>query len=245
MDGGREGRLARTLVELAGSLASDADPAAFPQAVAERVVDALGVAAAGLVLADRHGPYRVVAWSDERALALHHLELRTGDGPCLECWRTGGAVSQVLSDPTGRWPGFGAEARAVGFSAVHALPLRLRGQMIGAISLFRDEPAPLEAADLEAGQAIADVATIGIVQQRTIAEARARAEQLQSALESRILIEQAKGLLAGRTGVSVDRAFEMLRSHARNNNLELVEVARALVEGALPVHAFGRPPPTR
>jgi transcriptional regulator with GAF, ATPase, and Fis domain len=249
VDAFRDDRLARTLVELAGTIAADTEHAVFPQVVTERVVEVLDVTAAGLMLIDASGALSIAAWSDERVHQLQQHQLREREGPCLDCWSTGEPVSQLLGgggdgEPEDPWPGFCARARAVGFTSVHALPLRRRDRTLGAICLFLERSGALDLADVEAGQVIADVTAIAIVQQQAILEARTRAAQLQAALDSRVVIEQAKGLLAGWTGVDVGRAFELLRAYARSHNTELGEVARQLVDGRLRAQAFVRRPPS-
>jgi GAF domain-containing protein len=246
VDGGREQRLVRTLVALADTLVTGFDLGDFLDTLAERCVEVLDIAAAGLMLADPRGALRVVASSDERVHLLELFELQNEEGPCLDCWRTGEpVVNEVVGAQGGRWPRFGAEAHAAGFRSVHALPMRLREQTIGALNLFRDDLGALDEADVLAGQAMADVATIGILHERALLEARVLSEQLQAALNNRVIIEQAKGMLAAQANVDLGHAFRMMRFYARNNNLGLSEVARGVLEGLLPIQAVtlaDRPP---
>jgi len=237
--GGGDERLAQVLVELADTLVSGFDVVDFLHTVAVRSVEVLDIAAAGLMVADQRGDLRLVASSDERTHLLELLELQNEEGPCLDCWRTGRPiVTGALDAERTRWPRFCAEATGVGFNSVHALPMRLREQTIGALNLFRLGAGTLEPVDVVAGQAMADIATIGILQQRAVSEARVLAEQLQAALNNRVVIEQAKGMLAARADVAVDRAFELLRSYARNNNMGLGGVARDFLEGRLAADAL-------
>lgn len=224
--------LAQTLVELADTLVADFDVVDFLHTLTLRCTELLGAAEAGLMLADQRGGLRVVASSSERARLLELFEIQNEQGPCLDCFRSGTrvAVSDLDEDPD-RWPLFTAEAKNAGFRSVYALALRCQSQIIGALNLFRSTTGALDEEDLVAAQAMADVATIGILQQRAVQEARVLAEQLQSALNSRIVIEQAKGVLAERAQVNLDDAFGMLRGYARNHNARLREVAEAVISG--------------
>lgn len=226
--------LARALVELADTLVADFDVVDFLHTLALRCTELLDAAEAGLMLADPRGGLRVVASSSERARLLELFEIQNEQGPCLDCFRSGGlvVVEDLDRDPD-RWPLFTPEARTAGFRSVYALALRCQNQVIGALNLFRTSPGALPEDDLIAAQAMADVATIGILQQRAVQEARVLAEQLQSALNSRVVIEQAKGVLAERAQVNLDDAFGILRTHARNHNARLREVAEAVIAGAL------------
>jgi len=184
-----------------------------------------------------------MASSDERAHTLELFEVQNQEGPCLDCVRSGEpVVNEPLAAGGNRWPAFSREARAAKFRFAHALPLRLRDQILGALNLFSDEEARLAEAELVVGQALADVATIGLVQARAMEEARVLAEQLQGALNSRVIIEQAKGMLAEHANVDLDAAFRLLRSYARNRNEYLSDVARAVVQGSLPAEAVASRP---
>jgi transcriptional regulator with GAF, ATPase, and Fis domain len=191
------------------------------------------VDAAGLMLADQRGQLRATAASTENARLLELFELQTDTGPCVDCFRTGSAVVNVdLLANEERWPRFAEAARAAGFIAVHALPLRLRTTVIGALNLFCARPGVLSRADVRTSQALADVATIGILAQRSAHQAELLAAQLQRALTSRVIIEQAKGILAERRQITVDQAFVLLRNHARADHLPLSELARDVAEGS-------------
>ena len=226
-------RLSRVFVELADTLVSDFDIVEFMTTLADRCVELLGADEAGVVLADEQGILRSVASSNETARLLELFEIQNQEGPCLDCYRTGEQLlNQFLVTPD-QWPVFGPEARRLGFTVVHALPMRLRGRVIGAVNVFGSSAAELDPIDIEVGQALADVATVGLLQERTIREARILNEQLQGALTSRVVIEQAKGVLAERLKVEMDVAFTLLREHARRNSQRLSLVATALVEGQL------------
>ena len=242
----REAMLARTFVELADTLVADFDVVELLTLLADRCVDVLDVDAAGLMLVAPDGDLRVMASSSEAMRVLELFELQTKEGPCLDCYRTGQpVVNQDLATVDGRWPRFAAEALAAGFHSVHALPMRLRGTVIGALNLFHIEPGEMRQTDIESAQALADVATIAILQHRATLEAQVLNEQLNHALNSRIVIEQAKGMVAEREGLNMEQAFATLRNHARNHNLRLADVARDVIAGNLAAAALDRPPPAK
>lgn len=230
----REALLARTFVELADTLVAEFDVVELLTLVADRCVDLLRVDAAGLMLVAADGQLRVMASSNEAMRVLELFELQAKEGPCLDCYRSGERVlNQDLAAGTVRWPRFGPEALRAGFNTVHALPMRLRGSVIGALNLFHVDSREMREDDVDAAQALADVATIAILSQRAAREAQLVNEQLTHALNSRIAIEQAKGMLAERVGVNMEQSFTALRGHARNHNLRLADVARDLVDGRL------------
>ena len=235
----REAQLARTLVELADTLVFNFDVVELLTVLADRCVDVLGVGAAGLMLAAPDGDLRVMASSSEAMRLLELFELQSEEGPCLDCYRTGKPVANAdLTDGTGRWPKFAAEALAAGFHSVHALPMRLRGTVIGALNLFSVEPGEMPQTDIDSAQALADVATIAILQHRATLEAQVLNEQLHTALNSRIVIEQAKGMVAERKQLNMEQAFAALRQFARSHNRRLSEVAAAVIDGSLSVSAL-------
>jgi transcriptional regulator with GAF, ATPase, and Fis domain len=226
----REDLLARTFVELADTLVSDFDVVELLTLLTNRCVELFSVAGAGLLLMDPAGGVQVAASSEHRMELLDRFELEQQEGPCLDCFRSGEPVrSDDLRADVARWPRFVPEALHAGYGAAVAVPLRLRRQVIGAMNMLRVEPGIPEPADLLAAQALADVATIGLLQQRATEEQRILSVQLQRALDSRVVVEQAKGVLAAGTGLDVDGAFAALRRYARNRNERLSEVARALV----------------
>jgi hypothetical protein len=237
----REQRLAETFVELADTLVADFDVIEFLQVLASRCVELLDVSAAGLVLADQGGSLRVVAASDERARLLELFEVQGDEGPCRDCYRLGAAVVNVdLGAAGGRWPGFAPRAVAEGFGSANALPLRLRAQVVGSLNLFHAGAGGLVSLELRLAQALADAAAIGILQQRTIRHGEIAAAQLQAALTSRVVIEQAKGVLAERLQISTDDAFAVLRTAARSRSRPLSEVAREVAASAAGVAEVAR-----
>ncbi|MDE0805000.1 MAG: GAF and ANTAR domain-containing protein, partial [Acidimicrobiales bacterium] len=211
--------------------------------LAHRCVELLHATEAGVVLADPRGVLRSVASSNEQARLLELFELQNDEGPCLDCYRTGAQTLNEVLETSTRWPVFGPEARRRGFAMVHALPMRLRGEVIGAVNAFADDTDPLTRYEIDLGQAFADVATVGLLQERGIREARVLNEQLQGALNSRIVIEQAKGMLAERHQIDVAEGFESLRRYARDHNLRLAEVAQALLDGTIPPQSFNTQDP--
>ena len=224
--------LSETFVELTDTMVADFDVIDFLHVLTDRSVQLLDVSAAGLLLADPRGELRVVAASSEAARLLELFQIQSDQGPCLECFRTGQPVAAAdLADAVGRWPRFAAAARQAGFAAVQALPMRLRDQVIGALNLFRAQPGTFDPADVRVGQALADVATISLLHERSMRHSDTLNEQLQTALNSRVIIEQAKGKLAERLGLDMNQAFSLLRDHARNRNLRLSDVAQAVIDG--------------
>ena len=232
----RERRLAEVFVELADTLVEEFDVVDFLQVLTERCVELVDSDAAGLMLGDQRGDLQVVASTHESARLLDLFELQTQDGPCLECFSTGRMIANIdLADAGQRWPAFTRAAREVGFRTCHALPLKLRRQVIGSLNLFSTSGRPLSDDQLAVARGLADIATIGLLHERALHDQRLLAEQLQAALQSRILIEQAKGVLAARAGTSVASAFTLLRTHARRTGQPLTGVAEAVVAGLIAV----------
>lgn len=225
-------QLADVFVEMADTLVDDFDMIDFLHLLTERCVQLLGVSAAGLLLADGQGTLQVVAASSERTRLLELFQLQTDQGPCLDCYRSGQPVSVVDLLSAGRWPRFTAAAAEVGFASVYALPMRLRAEVIGALNLFDVTASILDADKVRVGQALADVATIGLLQHRAIRDRDVLTAQLQAALNTRVLIEQAKGVLAERLHLDVSAAFSVLRGEARRRNRRLSELAQAIVDGS-------------
>ncbi|MER5469065.1 GAF and ANTAR domain-containing protein [Streptomyces sp. NPDC002935] len=228
--------LAKTFVELADNLVADFDLIDFLRLLTDRCVGMLGASAAGVLLADRDGELRVMAASDEQVRLLELFQLQNDEGPCLDCFRTGAPVIVTdLNEEADRWPRFVAAAHRSGFGSVQALPMRLRDEVVGALNLFRTDPGPFDPDAMPLAQALADVATISLLQQRTAHRSTVLNEQLQNALNSRILIEQAKGKLAERQGVDMEQAFTTLRSYARAHNRRLSDLARAFIDDSEPL----------
>jgi GAF domain-containing protein len=227
--------LSETFVELTDTMVADFDLIDFLHVLTQRSVELLNVSAAGLLLADPRGELRVVAASSEAARLLELFQLQSDEGPCLDCFRSGQPVSVADLSAGQRWPQFAAAAEEAGFRAVQALPMRLRDQVIGALNLFRGTVGDFDADSIRVGQALADVATISLLQERSMRRRDTLNEQLQNALNSRVVIEQAKGKLAERLGIDVNQAFTLLRDQARNRNERLSDLARAFVEGTQPI----------
>jgi transcriptional regulator with GAF, ATPase, and Fis domain len=225
-------QLADAFVELADTMVADFDVIDFLHLLTQRSVQLLDASAAGVLLADPRGELRLVAASTEAVRVLELFQLQNHQGPCLECFRTGQPVDAADLTAAGQiWPQFAAAAREAGFGAVQALPMRLRRQVIGALNLFRAAPGTFGHEDLRVGQALADVATIGLLQERSTRRSDILNEQLQGALNSRVAIEQAKGKLAERLGLDMDMAFTLLRAYARDRNLRLSDLAQAFIDG--------------
>jgi GAF domain-containing protein len=230
----RERRLVQTFVGLADTLVDDYDIIDFMQTLAERSVDLLDVSAAGIMLADLEGQLRHVACSSEQMRLVELFELQVEEGPCFDAYREQALVRcDSAHDVAARWPRFAPQVRESGFVAVSAVPMRLRSQVIGALNLFASHAGALSDDDVVVAQAVADIATIGILQQRMITDTRVFSSQLEVALESRVAIEQAKGVVAEHNDVSVDAAFELIRGFARSHNRLLSDTARQIVDGTL------------
>jgi GAF domain-containing protein len=233
--------LVKTIVELADSLVDEFDVIDLLTLLSNRCVEVLGVDASGVMLAAPGGELQVVASSSEEMRLLELLQVQANEGPCVDCYRSGETIANVSLESTDIiWPTFTPMAIAQGFRSVHCLPLKLRGQTLGALNLFQlNETLALEPSDWLIAKAFADIATIAILQYRTISDASILNAQLSTALNSRIVIEQAKGMIAQAAAVDMDIAFERLRNHSRNNNLGLTDVARSIVVGELDPFAFG------
>lgn len=232
----RETVLTDTFVELADSLVDDFDIVDLLTVLAHRCVELLDADAAGIVIVDADGALRATASSSETMRILELFELQHTEGPCWDCYRSGQpVVNQDLATSGARWPNFAPVAVASGFRSADAVPMRLRDQIIGALNLFSTEPGSLNDTDLVVARALADIATIAILQQRRIFDADIVNDQLNHALTSRIVIEQAKGVVAEREELDMPEAFERLRTYARNNNLRLHDIAAAIVDGTLDI----------
>lgn len=230
-------QLTDVFVEMADTFVDDFDVIDFLHNLTGRCVELLGVTAAGLMLTDERDKLQVIAASTEQTRLLELFQLQTDQGPCVDCFRSGEPVSVADLRSAGQWPHFTAAAAEVGFASVHALPMRLRTEVIGALNLFHTEAGRLDEETQRVGQALADVATIGLLQQRAIQHRDSLTEQLQTALNSRVLIEQAKGTLSERLGLEVHEAFVILRREARSRNQRLSDFARAVLEGSAEVQA--------
>jgi hypothetical protein len=226
-------QLAQTFVRLADTLVDDYDAVELAQQLIDNSMVLLPIAAAGILIGDIHGELHVLASSSEETRLLELLQIEADLGPCLLSYRTGTQVviEDLRADPQ-RWPDFAARAAEYNYRSVVALPLRLRDERVGALNLFSNEIGSLAQGDIDVGQALADVATIGILHQRILTQSDVINQQLQSALNTRIIIEQAKGVIAERGSVDMEQAFTMLRVHARTTRQRLSDVAHAVVEHA-------------
>ncbi|MET9546569.1 GAF and ANTAR domain-containing protein [Streptomyces sp. NPDC006627] len=240
----REERLLAAVIEAVDTLVDDFDLIDFLQALCARCTELLDVSAAGVMLEDPGGKLQLIAASDEHTRLLELFALQHEQGPCVECHRTGTARLNIDLCSTAQaapFPVFAARAREAGFLVTHALPMRLRDQVIGGLSLFDSRVQDLSAGDARVAQSLADVATIAILQHRTIAHANQQRAQMHAALTSRVVIEQAKGILAERWNTSVDDAFDALRRYARAHQLGLSQLCRGLIDGQLAADAVPRP----
>jgi GAF domain-containing protein len=244
----READVVRSLVEMADTLVDDYDVIDLLTGLADRCVSLLGVSAAGVMLVSAAGSLGLAASSSEAMRLLELFEIQAAEGPCLDAFRTGEPVGhEDLEAGSGRWPSFTAAALAAGFRSASALPLRLREVTLGALNLLSVTRSPLDEADVIVARAFADLAALSIAQHRASAEAQRLNEQLSGALTSRVVIEQAKGVISERAGVPLAEAFSRLRAYARNRNLRLTDVAQAAVDGTLDPKAWAlsaRPAPS-
>lgn len=225
-------RVAETFVELADTLVLGFDTIDFLHTLTERCVELLHVSAAGILLADQQGVLNLVAASTEKARLLELFQLQEDEGPCLDCFDTGRPVGcDDLGAAPQRWPRFAMAARAQGFAAVDAVPMRLRDQVIGALNLFRTSPGPPSEDVTLLAQSFANVAAIGILHVRALWQSEMIAEQVQNALDSGVTIQQAKGILTVRLQIDLADALSLLRTHARNSNQLLSDVAQQVIDG--------------
>jgi GAF domain-containing protein len=235
----RESAVLEAFVRLADTLIADFDMIDVLHGLTTDCVALFPVEAAGLLLSDPrgvndHGALRVVASSSEQARLVELFQLQSDEGPCLDCYRGGRPVSAPDLAEAGRWPRFTAGALEQGFRSAHAVPMRLRGRTIGALDLFGAQPGALTPADLRVAQALADLATISVLQQRNLRAQRGHAEQLHAALHHRAIIEQAKGVLAERGGLDMAAAFTQLRNHAHRTGQPLTDLARGITTRDIP-----------
>jgi GAF domain-containing protein len=224
-------RLVKIFVEVSDTLVDEFDLVDFLSMLADRTATLVEASAVGLLLADQRGRLQFMAASDENARLLELFQVQNDEGPCLDAFRTTKPITNAdLRDAASRWPRFAPRATEAGFRSVHAFPLRLRSQVIGALNVFGGEVGgSLDDGAIQIVQALADIAAIGLLQARAIRRGEILTEQLQGALNSRIIIEQAKGAIAQVRGVSVDDAFAMIRGYARRNNRRLGDVAHLIV----------------
>lgn len=245
MDSARQDRLFANLGALAGALVNGVDVADVADRVMAGCLDLLSVSSAGLLLEDQRGTLAILACSSEDTRELELLELQSREGPCYAAFRTG---REVLVDDVattqGRWPVFAPPAHAQGIVMMAAFPLLVGDRAIGGLNLARKTVMPLSARELQLARLLASVATIGVVHHRRVRDRELLAQQLQTALESRVCIEQAKGIIAARAGVSMGAAFDMLRAAARASRRPLADLAGDLVAGRASAARFARGAPT-
>ena len=227
-------RLLHAFVTLADTLVADCDVVELAQQLIDNSMTLLPIAAAGIVLGDAQGGLHVLASSCERSRLLELLQVDSDTGPCLEAYRTGQPVfvDDLTVEPQ-RWPAFAQRAAECSFRSMSALPMRLRDERVGALNLFRTDTGSMSQSDVAVGQALADVATIGMLHQRMMTRSELVNQQLQTALSTRVIIEQAKGVLAERGAIDMDQAFTALRTHARQTQRRLADLARAVDTSAI------------
>lgn len=238
----RQTLTATAFLEIVDTLVGDFDVIDVLTALTSRCTELLGAAAAGILLADRDGHLRVIGASTEEIQLLELFQVQNDQGPCLDCYRSGKVVLHSNLDDRSPWPLFAAECTQAGFASVCAVPLRSKAHVLGCLNLFMSEPGGLSDSDVALAQALADVASIAIVQDQATRDSANREGHLQHALDSRIAIEQAKGMIAERHSTGMDDAFLRLRTYARNNNRGLTQLAEAVVAGTISVADLGSPP---
>jgi len=232
-------RLAHVFVEVADSLVAGFDVIEFLHTVASRAAEISGNAEAGLVLADEKGRLHHIGSSDHGARLLELVQIQDEQGPCRDCYVNGVVVDTDLGAAAGRWPLVAPRAVAAGFSSVHAFPMRLRDQVIGALNVFGQQPGALDLQVVGVLQALADIATIALLQEQAISRADLLNQQLQTALDNRVAVEQAKGAVAASLGVDVAEAFERMRRHARSARVPLIAYAHELLSHPARIHELG------
>ncbi|QGV67747.1 GAF and ANTAR domain-containing protein [Clavibacter nebraskensis] len=237
----REALLVHTFVTLADSLVSGYDVLDLLQTLVDQATLLFDASASGIIIGPDAQHLEVVASTSEKSRLVGLMQLEAGEGPCVEAVSTGRVVSvSDVREIADRWPAFAAEAQGAGYVSVHAIPLRLRGQIIGSLNLFREHEGALNEADATAAQALADVATISVLQERTIRDSSVVHDQLRHALDSRVLIEQAKGVISRTLGVDMDEAFRLIRREARSTSTAMPAVAAEIVEGRVTLRASAR-----
>jgi GAF domain-containing protein len=232
----REGAIIDAFVHLSDTLVEDYDVIEFLHFLSERCVELTDIDEVGVMIGALPGRLQAVAASTERSYLLELFEVQNEDGPCLDAFRGGITVTaEDLSDEPARWPIFTPRAIAAGFGSVHSVPMRLRNEVIGAVNLLCVEPGAMSSSDARLVRALSDIATVGILQQRTISEVEVVNSGLATALNSRVRIEQAKGVVAERAGTTVDEAFAMIRDHARSRQLRLTALCEDIVHRVIDV----------
>jgi GAF domain-containing protein len=227
----REARVTAALIDLADTLVADFDPADFLYRVAEHCMNLLDIGDAGVMLAAGAGPLRLVAATSEDVRLVELFELDASEGPCFTAFHTATPVDHLLSvSAKPRWPRFSTRARRSGYASVYAAPILLRSQTIGVLNLFRRIPGSLSEADRALARALADATAISLLQQTTLDQHRTVQSQLQRALDTRSIIEQAKGFLTARHAIAPNMAFQRMRAHARHHQIRIADLARAIID---------------
>jgi GAF domain-containing protein len=230
----REILIVNTFAEMADAMVGHLDPFEFLHALCRRCVELLACDETGVLVRNGDGQLQVMGSSSERIETLELLQAHSTEGPCFDCIRSGEVMaSDDLERDRDRWPTFAPAAVQLGFRAVRTIPMQARGEAVGALNLFGSQPGPIAPRDQELAQGIADMASVALLQDRTLRDSESVAEQLQGALSSRIVIEQAKGMLGERHGIDVGDAFERMRTYARRRNTRLHDIAQQLMAGEL------------
>jgi hypothetical protein len=238
----RDRNIIHYFVDIADNLVEDFDVVEVLTGLTHRCVDMLGISAAGVMLASPPGELRLVATSSEAMQLVELFELQAQEGPCLDAFHTGEPVEhEILRHESGRWPRFSIVALEAGFQSVFALPLRLRETTIGALNLFSMGESPMAEADVVVAGGFADLATISVIQHGAAIEAQRINEQLSQAITSRIVIEQAKGVISERARIDLSEAFSRLRNYARRHSIRLADVAQSAIDGTLDPEAWAAP----
>jgi GAF domain-containing protein len=235
----REARINTAFVTVADTLTTDFDVVDLLHALVEQCTEILDTDAGGLMLMNADGQLQLMTSTGEGADFVEVMQLNADSGPCIDCFTTGAAISVPnIQSSGGKWPAFQKAAMQYGFHSAHATPMRLRGQIIGTMNLFRTKRGALSGRDAAVAQALTDVATIGILHEHIAREGAILAEQLHHALDSRIFIEQAKGMVSHSRSIPMDDAFTVLRTHARNNNLTIRSVAEGVCARTMSVQSI-------
>lgn len=232
----REALLVRTFVTLADSLVDEYDVIELLQTLVDHATELFDASASGIILGPDDEHLDVIVSTSEESRLVGLMQIRAGEGPCVEAVTTGRVVSVVdRAEMSERWPTFAQAADELDYLSVHAIPLRLRGQTIGSLNLFRNQEGALNKDDAIAAQALADVATISVLQERTIHDSGVVQQQLQRALESRVLIEQAKGVLSQTHRLDMDAAYRLIRHRARSTETPISVVATGVIDGTIQI----------
>lgn len=235
----RETRINTAFVAVADTLTTDFDVIDLLHTLVEQCTSILDTDAGGLMLVDGDGHLQLMTSTSEGADLVEVMQLAADSGPCIDCFTTGTAVSVPdIQRTDGKWPEFQKAAMQNGFFSAHATPLKLRGQVIGTMNLFAAKRGALTERDIAVAQALSDVATIGILQERVVREGNILAEQLHRALDSRILVEQAKGIVSHTLSLTMDEAFAVIRAHARNSNLTIRVVAAGISDRSISIESI-------